>query len=120
MRKIALTFAITLLYTASFAGSDPLKSTSVRALNLQEVVSKMEYPKESNLKGIEGIVLMKLKIDEQGHVTAKTAISYPCNTLKVAVEQAVDNLQFEPARNGLGMAVASSVKIPFAFELEVE
>lgn len=120
MKKSLLTIAFILTVAVVFAGSDPLKPTMARAINLDEVASSIEYPTESNHNGVEGTVMMQLSIDENGKITYKKAVTYPCNRLKEAVETAVENLKFEPAKNGFGQAVSSTVKIPFAFELAID
>lgn len=121
MKKALFTSAFLLVVAVAFAGSDPmLKSTVAKALNLNEVASSIEYPAESNENGVEGTVLMKLSIDAEGNVSNKSAVSYPCSKLKDAVELAVKDLKFEPARNAFGQSVASTVKIPFAFELSID
>ena len=121
MKKALLTSTFFLAVAIAFAGSDPmLKSSVARVLNLDEVASSIEYPAESNANGVEGTVIMKLSIDAEGNVSNKAAVSYPCNKLKEAVELAVKDLKFEPARNAFGQSVASTVKIPFAFELSID
>lgn len=120
MKKSILTFVFVLSVAVVFAGSDPMKPVAAKALNLDEVASNIEYPSESTHNGVEGTVLMKIEIDENGNIKSKEAISYPCSKLKEVVELAVEDLKFEPAKNGFGQAVTSTVKIPFAFELEID
>lgn len=120
MKKSILSTIILLSAVIVFAGSDPMKSSSAKVLNLDEIASAIEYPTLSNANGIEGTVMMKIEVDTEGNVSNKTAISYPCSTLKDAVEKAVANLKFEPAKNAYGQAVASSIKIPFEFELNID
>lgn len=120
MKKSIFTFAFVLAVAVAFAGSDPMKPTAAKALNLDEVASNIEYPAESNHHGMEGTVMMKIEIDAEGNIANKEAVSFPCNKLKEAVELAVKDLKFEPAKNGFGQAVASTVQIPFAFELKID
>lgn len=120
MKKSVFTFAFVLAVAVAFAGSDPMKPAAAKVLNLDEVASKIEYPSESNHNGVEGTVMMKIEIDKNGNIKNKEAISFPCNRLREAVELAVEDLKFEPAKNGFGQAVPSTVKIPFAFELEID
>lgn len=120
MKKSILTLIILLSAVVVFAGSDPMKATSAKALNLQEVASNISYPSDSHLNGIEGVVMMRVDIDADGNVSEQKALSYPCSRLKEAVETAVADLKFEPAKNAFGEAVASSVKIPFEFELKID
>lgn len=120
MKKSILSLIILLSAVVVFAGSDPLKATSAKAINLDEIAANIDYPTSSNEDGIEGVVMMKIEIDAEGNISEQTALSYPCNKLKEAVETAVKNLKFEPATNAFGQAVASSVKIPFEFELKID
>lgn len=120
MKKSIFTFAFVLAVAVAFAGSDPMKPTAAKVLNLDEVASTIEYPTESNQHGVEGTVMMKFEIDAEGNIASKEAISYPCNNLKKAVELAVKDLKFEAAKNGFGQAVSSTIQIPFAFELQID
>ncbi|MEQ8474027.1 MAG: TonB family protein [Marinoscillum sp.] len=120
MKKSVLSAIVLLSAVIVFGASDPMKATSAKALNLQEVASTIEYPTATNEGGIEGTVMMEIEIDAQGNVSEKTALSYPCTRLKEVVEAAVADLKFEPARDAFGDAMASTLKIPFQFELKID
>lgn len=119
MKKHLFSLALAALSVIAFA-ADPNLSSKAKAINLNEVVESIKYPNMSNQMGIEGTVLMYVEIDAQGNVANSTALAYPCSSIKKSVEVALENLKFEPAKNIAGEAVASSLRIPFEFELSVD
>jgi len=89
-------------------------------LNLEEVVSNIDYPQITSEAGIEGTVIMYVEIDENGEITKKQALTQPCSQMNKSVEKALKDLKFEPAKNTAGESIASSVRIPFEFKLTVD
>lgn len=115
---LSLTFIFAALM--AMAASNPSIATSAKAVNLKEVAINLEYPVDSKINGTEGTVLMYVEIDENGKVSSKTALAYPCNKLREAAEKAVDNLKFEAAIDASGQAIKSGVRIPFEFKLTID
>lgn len=118
--KGLLTIAFVLVTFIGFSKSDPQYAVMPKATNLQEIVRSIEYPMATKESAIEGKVLMLVDIDAEGNVISKTALAYPCAKMKAAVEQAMDDLKFEPAKDKNGLAIASSVRIPVDFELKID
>lgn len=119
MKKYISTLVLVFAVAVVFA-SDPAYVVKAKPINLDKIVGSIDYPKVSNENGVEGTVLMYVEIDEKGNISNTTALSFPCSHLKESVEKALMKLKFEPAKNHLGEAVASSVRIPFEFELTVD
>lgn len=76
-----------------------------------------EYPEEARRLGIEGVVILVVSIDEAGKVTDARVVQDPGHGLGPAAAAAYRRYcRFEPARRG-GEAVATSIRVPFRFEL---
>lgn len=120
MKKYIATFALTLATLLTVWASDPAYVVKAIPLNLDQVAKNISYPVVSNENAIEGTVLMYVEIDALGNVTKITALSYPCQQIRESVENALKDLKFEPAKNQSGEAVASSLRIPFQFQLKVD
>ena len=120
MKKLTLSLALLLVATFAFSMSDPNMSAKVKALNLDEVVNNIKYPTVTNEAGIEGTVIMYVKIDDEGNITESTALTKPCSQMIKSVESAMKDLKFEPAKDAAGHAIASAVRIPFEFKLTVD
>ena len=117
MRK---TFFMLLSVTLLCAYSQPLTSAKdVEVTNYTEVISQIEYPRDSKEKGIEGTVIVSLEIDHQGNLVGHEFISYPCNALAGVVKESLAKLQFSPATNDAGNAITSRITMPVKFELSI-
>lgn len=76
-----------------------------------------EYPDEARRIGFEGVVVLVVSIDETGKVTEARVLQDPGHGLGPAAAAAYKRYcRFEPARRG-GEAVATSIRVPFRFEL---
>ncbi len=120
MKKLILSLALILTASFAFSFSNPNMSVKAKALNLDEVVSNIDYPKVTNEAGIEGTVIMYVKIDAEGNISESTALTHPCSQMIKSVKSAMIDLKFEPAKDSDGVAVASAVRIPFEFKLTVD
>ncbi|MFY0606042.1 MAG: TonB family protein [Cyclobacteriaceae bacterium] len=120
MKKLILSFALILVYSFAFSSTKPNLSETAKAVNLDEVVDKIDYPRVTNEAGVEGVVIMYVKIDAEGNITENTALTHPCSQMIKSVETAMKDLKFEPAKNSEGAAIASSVRIPFEFKLTID
>ncbi|MEQ8240822.1 MAG: energy transducer TonB [Cyclobacteriaceae bacterium] len=119
MKRGAILFALLIVGTLTvFAGSDPV-STKVQALNMSEVIENITYPIASRQQAVEGRVVVLLDINEMGEVTKNKVIIANCPKLAAAVEKEIQNLKFSPATDKNGQAIATTVKLPIDFELEV-
>ncbi len=96
-----------------FPGSD----TEMPApLNMNEVAEKMGYPKEAKDKKIEGKVIVRLLVDQEGAVEEHKVLKYADASLRSAVEKHVYDLKFKPGQKD-GKAVKVWVTLPFSFKL---
>ncbi|MBC6401078.1 MAG: TonB family protein [Ekhidna sp.] len=87
--------------------------------NYKEVLSQIDYPQACVQEGIEGRVIVSLKVDAKGNLVSHEFISYPCPNLKRAVTKALPKLKFNTAINRHGDAVAGRVTIPIIFKLAI-
>lgn len=121
MKNIAITTLLALLFVTTAFASDPTVAVvSAKATNLNEVISNIKYPKVSNENGIEGKVVVVLKISAEGNVTENKFVTYPNIQMKEAVDVVLKDLKFTPARNSDGEAIQTSVRIPINFELTID
>ncbi|MEP4534263.1 MAG: energy transducer TonB [Cyclobacteriaceae bacterium] len=120
MKTLAITLLTILTFSTAALASDPNVAVSAKADNLSEVINSIEYPMVSRENGVEGRVVVLVRINEEGNVTSSEVISTPCNNLKAAVEDAITDLHFTPAKNAKGEAVATAIKIPIDFELTID
>lgn len=118
MKKYLLILTMVLGMLAVQA-SENGEASAPKAKNYKEVISKVEYPRVCKEKGIEGKVIVMLKIDVEGKVISHEFISYPCDDLKDAVQVVLNDLEFVPAKNKDGMAITGSVALPINFRLTI-
>lgn len=78
---------------------------------------KAPYPNEARRAGIEGSVIVSLKIDENGKVIGVKAISGPGYGLEEAAVTALWKYRFRPATKG-GEAVGTEIKFTYTFYLD--
>lgn len=103
-----------------FASANTLTTAKeARVANYKEVLSKIEYPQVCKEKGIEGKVIVSLRIDSNGKMMSHEFLTYPCDDLKVAVAEALSELKFIPAVNQHGEAVTGKVILPVNFKLTI-
>ena len=118
MKKISLMLLSVCLTV--FANGQPLSSAkAAEVTNYKEVLSQINYPRACMRKGIEGRVIVSLKVDAKGNLMGHEFISYPCKDLKEAVTDALPKLKFNPAINQHGNAVAGRITIPITFRLAI-
>jgi protein TonB len=78
---------------------------------------KPRYPEAARRRGIEGTVLLKVRVTEQGRVEAvQVERSAGYSELDESATEAVQRWRFEPARRS-GEPVAVWVLIPVEFRL---
>lgn len=105
--------ARTLRAAMSRASSDPLQIWPV-TLRPQPPV----YPRLANGKRQQGRVIVKVNVDEQGHVRqALVRESAGDAQLDEAARVALLGTAFEPARSRSGQAISATVAVPIAFRL---
>ena len=97
----------------AFVAVDKLPS----AINFPAISARIEYPAYAREKGIEGLVLARILVDEKGnYVKHKIVKSDNCG-MRYHVEKHIRELEFIPAEKD-GQQVAVWVNIPFRFRLE--
>ncbi len=122
-----LTVLVVCVLSFQALASDPgkkKKSEAVaikpRVTNIQEVMGGDIYPVQLRKEGIEGEVIVEVLLDEAGAVL-EYKVSHTSNEmLEKLVTERLELLQFEPAKNALGMNVQSKTKLPFQFTLDVD
>ncbi|MEQ9468424.1 MAG: energy transducer TonB [Ekhidna sp.] len=119
MKKQLLILAMSLFVLGAYAGNGDGKAENPKALNYKEVISDIEYPQVCKEKGIEGQVLVTLKIDQFGKVINHRFESYPCTDLRDAVKKVLPSLTFTPAKNSNGEAVVGLIAVPVNFKLTI-
>ncbi len=118
MKALLTTLALSIVMLAN--ASDPNFAMSAKAKNMADVMKEISYPKLAQQNATEGKVLVILMVNELGEVTESKVVSYPCAELKAEVEKAVAGLRFEPAKDASGQNIASVVRLPFEFTLNID
>ena len=98
---------------------DPIATTKGIRSSVKPVrVERPPYPRFAREQGWEGTVILRLVIDQHGHVSAaKTHKSSGYPLLDESAAQAVQQWAFQPARNG-EFPVTSQVDLPIRFDLD--
>jgi protein TonB len=79
--------------------------------------AKPEYPAEARAAGIEGDVILLLRIEREGHVSAVRVLKGPGHGLEAAAERAAWQLRFAPATLD-GEPVATEIRFTYHCLLE--
>ena len=117
MKKLVVLTFLLAFVTVAFAGNG--KGEVAKAVNYKQVLKEIQYPQVCREKGIEGKVIVMLKIDKHGNIKNYKFKEYPCTDLKIAVEAVLPSMVFEPARNESGEAVAGKIALPVNFQLSI-
>ncbi|WP_370087172.1 energy transducer TonB [Ekhidna sp.] len=119
MKKQLLALTMVFFVLGALANNGNDKSESPKATNYKEVISKIEYPQVCKEKGVEGKVIVTLKVDQAGKVINHEFDSYPCTDLRDAVKEVLKDLTFVPAKNKEGEAVVGKIAVPVNFKLTI-
>ncbi len=119
MKKQLAILTMVLFVLIAHASNAGDKAVDPKPTNYKEVISKIEYPKTSKQKGIEGKVIVSLKVDKYGKVINHRFDSYPCTDLRDAVKKVLTDLRFEPAKNSRGEEITGFIAIPINFKLDI-
>ncbi|MEQ8904259.1 TonB family protein [Ekhidna sp.] len=119
MRKQLLILTMVLCVLGVQANNGNGKAENPKPTNYQEVISTIEYPQVCKEKGIEGKVIVTLKIDKEGKVINHRFEEYPCSDLRDAVKAKLSDLNFEPAKNSAGQSVVGLIAVPVNFKLTI-
>jgi len=119
MMKKYLAIVLMTVFVLGVQANGESKAVKAKPLNYKEVLSKIEYPQGCKKDGIEGRVIVSLKIGTDGKVIDHRFNSYPCSDLRDAVKDILPELEFEPARNAIGDVVEGRITIPVNFELTI-
>ncbi|MCS7189490.1 MAG: energy transducer TonB [Bacteroidia bacterium] len=99
---------------------DPFAQPNVteepQPLNLEEIKSLIQYPPLAKEAGIQGKVVVRILVDEEGKYLRHLVINSPHKFLTEAVEKELPNIRFSPARLDT-IPVKYWVTIPFNFKL---
>ncbi|MEM6345038.1 MAG: energy transducer TonB [Bacteroidota bacterium] len=87
-----------------------------QVLNMGDVAAKIEYPQLARDAGIEGIVIVRVLVDEEGNYEKHKFIEKIHPILSDQVEAHVHELKFSPALQD-GKPIKFWVNIPFGFKL---
>lgn len=86
------------------------------AINFSKISSDITYPAYAKEKGIEGVVIARILVDEQGKYVRHKILKYDNCGMRFNVEKKLSKLQFQPAEKD-GEPVAIWVNLPFKFSL---
>lgn len=87
-----------------------------RAINMNDIRNLVGYPQIARDAGIEGMVVLRVLIDERGNYVRHKVIKQAHPILAEACEQKVNRLKFTPAIQG-NRPIKFWVNVPFSFKL---
>jgi TonB family protein len=90
-----------------------------KVLNIDEVKDEIEYPSEAKKKKIEGRVILKVLVDEEGRPIKHVMLKSPHPMLTRAAVEGLYLLRFSPAIKD-GEAIKFWVVVPFDFVITKE
>ena len=87
-------------------------------LNLRELARLLEryYPESERREGHEGLVLLDLSLDDEGHVVGVEVVSSSDKAFEPAARQVAARLRYSPARAG-DRRVSVKLRQPVQFRL---
>lgn len=116
---------LTTLLSATFEGDTPSLDSPVESywmtksmdpLNYNTVLESIAYDARAVQAGLEGMVLVRVLVDEHGHYYDHEIIHGAHSILIEAVEKKIHHLQF-PHPELQGKSVSALVTVPFRFRL---
>jgi protein TonB len=87
-----------------------------KPINMDEVQAAVGYPTVARDADIEGVVVVRVLVDEYGNYRKHRIIKTAHPVLSEAVESKIKMLRFTPAIQG-GKPIAFWVNVPFRFTL---
>ncbi|MBV6644308.1 MAG: TonB family protein [Cyclobacteriaceae bacterium] len=122
MKKGAILFIFCFALSVAIAGTGEKRTvnSAPQVTNLNDVISQIEYPKTLRDNFVEGSVVVVVKICEKGNLKDYRIRKSSDPLFQASVENALDDLQFQPATNTSGEYVESRISIPFEFKLNFD
>jgi TonB family protein len=120
MKTLSIFFVALLVSSSLFASDPTVAAVSAEASNLRTVVDKIDYPLSAQKSGLEGRVIVKLKVNKQGKVVGHRVLLASDKVFASPVKNVLDDLVFTPAIGLDGENVSSSVIVPVYFKLTAE
>ena len=119
--RTLLIIAIVLLYLNVYAQKNdnlcPSLKRRASITNMKEVISKIKYPKKLKDKGVEGVVRIRILVDEQGNIAKIVVLDSPHPSLTRTVKKAIKYAICEPAIDINDKPVKYWITLPFRFKL---
>ncbi len=119
MTKTLIAIFCVLLVSSPTSGQSSRK-TSPQIINLKETINSQVYPKSLKKEPKEGRIVLDIWLDREGEIMKFKTIIAENEELRQFVEERVRHLKFLPARNELGVAIYSKVRLPFEISLDPE
>lgn len=88
-----------------------------RVLNMDSIKTLIGYPAKANKKKIEGKVIVRVRVSEEGRVEKYLVIKDPHSILTEAVTSKIRFMRFSPGAAAEGKLVKAWATIPFDFKL---
>ncbi|MEL6676428.1 MAG: energy transducer TonB [Bacteroidota bacterium] len=85
-------------------------------LNYAKVRSHITYPEAAAAAGVQGVVYLRILVDQHGQYVRHLVMTEVHPLLVCAVEQEVAHLKFKPGQKGT-QPVAAWITLPFAFRM---
>ena len=120
--RIAVLTLLCLTFCIGYAQEEPLFNAIVQVdqepkpLNMQDVQRKIGYPQIARDAGIEGNVVVRILVDEEGKYVRHLVLNGVHPVLEQSVSAQLPKLTFSPAIKE-GEPVKFWVNLPFAFKL---
>ncbi len=85
-------------------------------INLSDVRASIGYPEDAVEENVEGTVLCRVLVDENGSYLRHLVLNSPASILQRAVDEKISQLKFSPATKD-GKTIAYWINVPFRFKL---
>ncbi len=95
----------------------PVPAARLSAMPRPIDVPRIEYPPDARKAGVEGQVVLALRLDERGAVTAVRVVEAPSPALAAAAAEAARRFRFTPGLRD-GEPVATEIRYTCTFYLE--
>ncbi len=114
---ILLFLPFTMLFPSNITGSNLVSFTAPQALNEREIRNGIEYPVSCRRAGLEGSVLTKILVDQNGRVKKIVVLCSPHIQMTLECLSKLEALVFVPAQKE-GIAIMAWTEFEVCFQLD--
>ena len=102
------------------SNSEGIGTKPPELLNYDEFVESIQYPEKCRKRGVQGKVLIRLRVNEKGRVEQYRIMEAPDDLIKRECAAHILNLRFIPALDEYGRAASAFIDLPIIFALTLK